>query len=295
MKKIGKLSKALLYVMLITGLAVTSCKDDDDDGNNNGKTDPNTVATANLVAHFPFEDTGEDEVSGTMPVQQPGVAYINGQRGKAYQGSEGAFYLYDLPAASKLKTLKAFTVAMWFYGTPALQGVDAVPGILQLNGTSDAVWGNLMLTQDRMAPEVDSLNIKMVFHKEGVTWNNQFVGFSKPEFTENLWLHLAFTYDNATSKYMVYVNGEPLDLDAGITDRWAEPPEASPRPPLGDLVFNNVTQFVIGGWHAKVTGVASDVWMGNFTGQMDELRLYDKGLTSAEVKSLFDAEVTQLD
>lgn len=295
MKKIGKLNRALLYVMLLAGVAVTSCKDDDDDGNNNGKIDPNTIATANLVAHFPFENSGEDVVTDLMPAEQPGVAYVNGQRGMAYQGGAGAHFLYDLPAASKLRDLKGFTVAMWFYGPPALNGVDAVPGIIQLNGTSDPVWGNLMLTQDRMAPEVDSLNIKMVFHKEGVTWNNQFVGFSKPEFTENLWIHLVFAYNNSSSKYMVYVNGEPLDLEAGITDRWAEPPEASPRPPLGDLVFADVTQFVIGGWHAKVTGLMNEVWMGNFTGQMDELRLYDKGLTAAEVQSLFEAEVTQLD
>ena len=63
MKKIGKLSKALLYIMLITGLVVTSCKEIED-GNNNGKTDPNTIATANLIAYFPFEDNGEDDSFG---------------------------------------------------------------------------------------------------------------------------------------------------------------------------------------------------------------------------------------
>jgi hypothetical protein len=34
--------------------------------------------------------------------------------------------------------------------------------------------------------------------------------------------------------------------------------------------------------------------MGYFQGQMDELRIYDRGLTGDEVKSLFNAEVTQL-
>jgi hypothetical protein len=70
--------------------------------NNNDKTSPNTVAT-NLVAHF-LEDTGEDEVSGTMP-SAARSAYINDQR-KAYQGSE-ELLRYDLPAASKLKNFES--------------------------------------------------------------------------------------------------------------------------------------------------------------------------------------------
>jgi len=34
--------------------------------------------------------------------------------------------------------------------------------------------------------------------------------------------------------------------------------------------------------------------MGWFKGNLDELRVYDKALSDTEVKSLFDAEVTQL-
>jgi hypothetical protein len=35
--------------------------------------------------------------------------------------------------------------------------------------------------------------------------------------------------------------------------------------------------------------------MGWFLGNMDELRVYDKALTAAEVKALYDAEVTQIE
>lgn len=34
--------------------------------------------------------------------------------------------------------------------------------------------------------------------------------------------------------------------------------------------------------------------MGSFTGNMDELRVYSRALTDAEVKALYDAEVENL-
>lgn len=289
------IGKLLMGAMLFSGTVFIACdNDDDDDNGNNGKTDPTTIANTNLVAYFPFDDNGNDQVGNLTPKASPGVTFVTGRRGKAYQGANNAYFLYDLPSASKLKTLRALTISMWFYGTPAVNGVAPVPGILQIGGTSDPTWGNLMLTQDRLDEAVDSLNLKIVFHKEGAAWNNQFINVSKPEILENKWMHLVLAYDNTTSKFSAYVNGTPLNLPAGTTDRWAAGEEVTPRPALGDLVFNNATQFAIGGWIQKILGASTDEWMGYFTGKLDELRIYDKGLSSTEIKDLYDAEVSQL-
>jgi len=51
---------------------------------------------------------------------------------------------------------------------------------------------------------------------------------------------------------------------------------------------------VIGGWLTKILDNPTDNWMGWFKGNLDELRVYDKGLTATEVKNLYDAEVTQI-
>jgi hypothetical protein len=286
----------VMLAVLMVSFVFTSCKKDDDGNGNNGKTDPSTIAASNLVAYFPFDGNGVDEVNGLTPSETAdNVTYTPGRRGEAYQGADNAYLLYNLPSGNKLRDLKAFSIAMWFYGTPAIDGVAPVPGIIQIGGTSDPVWGNLCLTQDRMPDAADTLNIKIVFHKEGAVWANQFVGFSNSAFVENMWMHIVFAYDNATSKYMVYVNGEPLALGAGITDRWAAGDDVDPRPPFGDLAFNNATQMSIGGWMQKVLGLSADEWMGYFTGKMDELRIYDKGLNTTEVSDLFKAEVSQIE
>lgn len=293
MKKVFKISGTLFVIMVMLGFFSYSCKKDTVDPNA-GKTDPGTIATTNLVAYFPFENNGNDMIGNMTPTQSPNVTYVTGKRGKAYQGATRAFLLYNLPSVSPLKSLTGFSISMWFYGAPAIDGVAPVPGIMQIDGTTDPVWGNLMLTQDRMPDISDSLNIKMVFHKEGVPWNNQFVGFPNKAFTENHWIHIVFTYDGSTSKYQVYVNGAPLTLAPGITDRWADGDNIVPRPKLGNLAFANATRFGIGGWMAKIGGTATDEYMGYFTGMIDELRIYNKGLSVTEVKNLFDAEVTQL-
>jgi len=285
----------LFGTLLLSAVLVSSCKKDDDDDNGNGTTDPSTIAASSLVAYFPFNGDGVDEIDGLSPAESENVTFIEGRRGEAYQGADNAYLLYDLPSGHSLRDLKAFSIAMWFYGTPAIDGVPPVPGIFQISGTSDPIWGNMCLTQDRMADPADSLNIKIVFHKEGAAWANQFVGFSNAAFIENMWIHLVFAYDNTTSKYMVYVNGDPLDLEEGITDRWAADETVLPRPPFGDMAFSNATQLAIGGWVQKILGLAADEWMGYFTGKMDELRIYDKGLTEAEVSALFEAEALNLD
>lgn len=285
----------LFGTILLSAVLLSSCKKDDDDGNGNGITDPSTIAADNLIAYFPFNGDGNDEIDGLTPAESENVTFAEGRRGEAYQGADNAYLLYDLPAGHSLRDLQAFSIAMWFYGTPAIDGVAPVPGILQISGTSDPVWGNFCVTQDRMPDPADSLNIKVVFHKEGAEWANQFVGFSHPAFIENMWIHVIFAYDNTTSKYMVYVNGDPLDLPAGITDRWAAPETVDPRPPFGDLEFNNATQMSIGGWMQKILGLAGDEWMGYFTGQIDELRIYNKGLSAEEADDLFEAEALNLD
>jgi len=292
MKKLNlKLFAALLFS--VSAFTFVACSDDDDNNKDDGKIDPSTIATTNLVAYFPFDTDGKENINAITPTAV-GVTYVAGRRNNAYQGADGAYLLYDLPTGNALRSLTAFSVAMWFYGPPAIDGVAPVPGIMQIGGTTDPTWGNLMLTQDRMADAVDSLNIKMVFHKEGAVWANQFVGFSNSAFIENRWMHIVFAYDNTTSTYMVYVNGAPLTLSEGITKRWAAGDDVSPRPALGDLAFASATQFSIGGWIQRILGNSSDEWMGYFTGKMDELRIYNKGLSATEVKSLYDAEVTQL-
>lgn len=287
MKKFLKISGVLLVTMLIVGMVVSSCKKDEDDPDD-GKTDPSTIATANLIAYFPFDGNATESIASLTPVVQTGVTYVAGRRGQAYQGADLAHLRYTLPAASKMKTLKSFSVAAWFK-SPLVTG-DPEPIFFQIGKSDDLFWGNLTLALNRLNATADSLLFKTFFLKTGAQWSGQHVAYGNKAFTINTWMHMIFQYDAATSKYKIYKNGVKVVTNEGVEDRKS----GEAGSPLGDLVFENADVINIGAWRPKTEGSATDAWMGWFKGNLDELRVYDKALSDAEALALFDAEVTQL-
>jgi hypothetical protein len=290
MKKYLKISEVLFGTMLVCGMILVSCKKDEDP--NAGKTDPSTIATTNLVAYFPFDGNGTETIASLTPTVTTGVTYVEGRRGQAYQGANLAHLLYTLPAASKLKTLTSFSIALWFK-SPLVTG-DPEPTIFEIGKSTDLFWGNLKLALNRLTATADSLQLKAFFYKDGAVWSGQHISYSDPLFMINHWMHLVFQYDGTTSKYMIYKDGVKVVTNDGVENRWAAGDDVSPRPPFGNMSFKDADKINIGAWRPKSEGTATDAWMGWFLGNLDELRVYDKALTATEVKALYDAEVTQL-
>ena len=172
---------------------------------------------------------------------------------------------------------------------------DPEPTIFEIGKSDDLFWGNLKLGLLRLAATADSLNFKAFFLKNGAVWSGQHINYSDPLFPINIWMHLVFQYDQTTSKFMIYKDGVKVVTNDGVENRWAAGDDVVPRPALGPLAFSNADKLNIGAWRPKSEGTATDVWMGWFLGNLDELRVYDKALTAIEVKALYDAEVTQID
>jgi hypothetical protein len=287
------IGKYFLGAIVLSGVMFTACKDDDDDDNgNDGKIDPSTIAATNLVAYFPFDGDATEKIASLTPSLQPNVTYVNGRRGQAYQGATGAHLLYTLPAASKMKSLTSFSVAMWLK-SPLVTG-DPEPTIFEIGKATDLFWGNLKIALNRLDATADSLKLKTFFLKDGAVWSGQHLDYTDNIFLVNTWMHLVIQYDEATSKFMIYKDGVKVTTPEGVENRWAAGEDVSPRPPLGALAFKDADKINIGAWRPKTEGVATDAWMGWYMGNLDELRVYDKALTSEEVKNLYDAEVTQI-
>jgi hypothetical protein len=301
MKK-NNLISGVAVVALILGMSFTSCTSSNTPTGSKG-TDPSTIATADLVAYFPFNGNGKDSITGMAPVTSANVTYATAQRKSGFQGNNVGYFLYNLPTTSKLRTLQAFAVAMWINEPQIPAETAPVPMILQITNDDDYFWGNLTLSQDRMgtlAAPVDSLGLKAVFHSQTAVWNNQFITFANPAIKAAKWTHLIYQYDNVSSTFTVYVNGAKL-TGAGPTSwalRYADAkPATGVQPPFGNMVFNKPSQLILGGgWATKIiqTPAATDTWMGWFNGTMDELRIYDRALTDTEAHALYAAEVTQL-
>jgi hypothetical protein len=292
-KNMKKISVWLLTIIAgVSMTAMVSCnKDNGGDDPDDGKIDPSTIATANLIAYFPFEGNGNDAIGGLTPGQSANATFPTGRRGQAYQGASDAYMAYSLPTSSKIKTLKSFSIAMWAKIIPNDPANNAPEDmIFQVDGRDD--WQkNFFLKLIRNNPEEDTVKLTNYFWKEDApSWNGQNVSnIHSPGYLFNAWLHLTFTYNGATSKWYAYLNGDVVDLPEAYTDRKCEDGSA-----FGELKFENPQKLFIGAYAQKIDGGATDAWMGNYRGQLDEFRMYDRALTADEVKSLYQAEATQI-
>lgn len=284
MKKINFLS-LLAASALLVGVSFTSCKSNEPAPDT--RTNPSSIAKDSLVAYFPFNGTGVDSVASLTPTANAKVTYVTGERGKCYQGDSLAYLLYTLPSTSKLATMtQGFTISAWVKATKVYG--DPVPMIFQIGKSTDHFWGNLTWMQERAGDLAtggakDSCYYKFCFKAGGVE-NTQWLAdnFWK-KFTSAKWQYITISYNGSTSTFSVYVNGVLYsERSKTLTN-------------AGVLTFSSVDKLIIGGWLTKVLDNATDAWMGWYKGNIDELRVYNKGLSATRVKNLYDAEVSFLD
>jgi len=303
------------FIAFVIGLSFSSCSKNDNNPStppvvDDGRINPSSIATADLIAYWGFEGTPKDSI-GQRGVATSAVTYPTGRRGSAFQGGDGAYISFDLPTSDKLATLKTFTIAMWLK-TPNLANASGIPCFFQLSGEG---WqGSFAVYQDNLGDNTaDSLMMKAYFGKQGVNWAGQWVAQSDPSITADKWFHFVLNYDNTTSTATMYINGGAYKVVTtsayGLTTRYQDDPGDVDNPngaaTLGDLNLElrakdptNPTsddKGIIGYWANRAFyGDMSNDWQGTFNGMIDELRVYDRALTDSEVKALYDAEVTQI-
>jgi hypothetical protein len=81
----------------------------------------------------------------------------------------------------------------------------------------------------------------------------------------------------------MYVNGEKFNLPADKTNLQKD------GAPFGPLSFVDVSGFIIGGFQQQLSGTPDD-WMKNYSGLLDEFRIYNKALSDTEISAIFKLE-----
>lgn len=246
------------------------------------------IAKSNLIVKFGFENNINDSFNGVTGGVATNVTYAEGIKGKAYQGTATTFAGFSTVSA-KLSGLKSISNSVWIK-TSAGAGAQC---LFMLPRTSD-FWGNVFMFIDGSTN--GNMNLKVRLQKTGAAFSGQWMEHVGANALVNMygdWKHLVWTYDAATSRYKVYVNGERLTLPDGFTNRYASDP-ANGGLPLGALVNSDVSKFIIGGFqqHLGAPWGTPEPWMIPYTGLMDELRIYDIALTDSEVRSLYKLEIT---
>lgn len=278
-----KLKAICSYLLAVLCLGVVSCEDDD--GINDyaperpvgGYTSSREIASGDLVAHWTFNGTLTDSVSGVVGTSN-GTTFVEGRKGQAYQGADGKFVTYNnIP---NLASLQSFTVSFWINTQKHPDGAQLV---FMLPKTSDEWWGNMFLMIESNTSNNDSMLIKFNFDDKWM----EFLGTNKLPNMYGAWRHLAFTYDGTASRFSAYQNGKKITLPTSMAD------VKDGNNPKGNVSFTDVSKFIIGG-HQRHLGApwpALEPWMKTYTGSLDEFRIYKKALSESDINSLYKLEL----
>ena len=285
--KIKNISK-LLFASLIVFAGLASCKKDgnpnnlppvnpaDYEGKIDGFSSSDEIFPENLIAYWSFDDTKNELKSGTAPGSSANDSYVaGGVRGKALSLAAG--YLFYPTAFQKFKTdsLKNWTISTWVK--------------LKNNGSKRTMV--LQLAR----PTMFNGNINFALNTNGYPATNDSVLRIQPTFTTvgggtqdnlnnvldktnlNNWVHLALTYDFSTGVFNNWMNGVKVGN--------------FPNRGTGNSSFKSwePNQLLIGAnYNAAGMPVSADVSFAAMTGQIDEIRFYNKPLPDAFIKALYN-------
>ena len=210
-----------------------------------------------------------DSIRANFASDNPLVS-VTGVSGKGIQGTGTKSVKYS--SANDFNLVTSCTISMWVNNAvnPNTE--------LYFSLASNDYWhgSSAFLLVEHAA--VDKCTFKFALQDKWVEYTNQ--SFTKPLFNGQ-WHHIAFTYDETTSRLRVYFDG--LEVPT---------PGNSGNLGLGKLNLKNATNLVVGGWnkHAGISG-PTDGWISAFTGKMDQFRLYGKALSAAEVLALYNSKL----
>jgi hypothetical protein len=291
------------YIYLFTSVLVSqffiSCNQDSIDKVNSpiayesigGFENSDDIAAANLITKFSFENSIFDSKNGITGGVGTDVSYAPGVKGQAYQGSSSSFIAYD-NVANPLIAIKSVTVSMWIKTNPHTGGAQS---LFMLPKTTD-FWGNIFTLVEGTGPATTML-MKNHIQKDvtpSIPWSGQFIEHTGDNLLPNMfgsWKHMVWMYNGTSSTYSMFIDGKKLDLPASLAKRYASDPLTG-GVGYGELANSNVSKFIIGGFQQRLGAPwgTPDGWMLNYTGLMDEFRIYNTALSDNEVVALYKLE-----
>lgn len=232
----------------------------------NGYASSADIGSGSLVGYWSFDGSYVDSVSGTAATGIS-TSFSNGFKGQALQGAANGYVISDLPNA--IKNLKSFTIDFWI-NTPQNTGGIIAPIVIS---KTDDFWGALDMFYEN-GSTASTANFKIHFKGQSEVW------FTNGNLANpwGAWQNIAVTYDASTSTFTLFQGGTSVATTTADG--------------LGDLVFPSTATSLIFGTEqfqcspSLGTAGGTQDWASYLTGQMDEVRIYDKALSPSDLQAL---------
>ncbi|TVQ07631.1 MAG: LamG domain-containing protein, partial [Bacteroidetes bacterium] len=266
-----------MFIAAMVSFAACS-KDDDDPNDDNGNGDEinpaDTVAINNLVAYFKFDGDVTDE-QGHEVVSEDVTFTLNRhfEANSAYKGSETAFIKIDDTEKFRMGSM---TFSMWLRAQQMPGGTNFILSFID----PDMDWNAGYAIWQEGSGRGDTLRYKAVTRHQTSDiygWTDTDDGLLRNVFfPPSKWFHFVYAYDGASSIRNIYLDGAKLSSDTLIAG----------ETPMGPVtVPASATSFYIG----KNPNTVHE-WLGNYKGDLDDLRIFNVALTEEQVQIIYEAE-----
>ncbi len=286
MSKINKL-KMYFVAALAMSTALFSCKKDGNP-NNLPAVNPNDYAGTidgfktsddvfpeNLVAYWSFDNTNNELKTASAPTTAINASFAaTGIRGAALSLNAGYLYFARQFNAFKTDSLKSWSMSTWVKvlnnGSKRTMVFQmARPGIF--NGNINFI----LRTNEYPASNTSKLRIAPVFATVGNgTQDNLNNVLDNADLTQ--WNHIVLTYDFNTGVFNNWLNGVKVGN--------------FPNRGTGNSSFKSWEPsevFIGSNYNAAGMPVNTDVAYATMTGQVDEMRIYNRALGDAFISALY--------
>ncbi len=236
-----------------------------------GYASSNAVESSSLVAHFSFENNLIDSVSNTAAANF-GTTFTPGIKGQGLQIGLNNYAVFN--PTSAIAACQSMSISFWVNTEENTQGIQPFVSFVD----SNQFWGNYDIYFDQQKPDTATFHV----HAYGNSINQSV--FLQTWILGNVWgswKQYVVTFDATSNIFTLYVNGTEFGT---ITEAG-----------FGPLNFTDFTGIVIGTMQFQTVpsltdNTGSQGWCSYVLGEMDELRIYNKPLTAADVSALDNLE-----
>ncbi len=258
-----------------------------------GYTNSNQVAASSLLDYWSFNDSKGDSVSNISPIIDSNSSYVQGIEGNALHLSNGYLLYPTISALSKADAVSSVSVSLWFY----------------IPGNNGSTFSELFTLARDTTKETDWLDILNVGIETGQSVSNSFTDLHSwigtyPMSTRNggdnindygaagtdyqvfnganKWVHYVMRYDATTEDIDLFANNVRVSNN-----------NFRNRNGLGPIVSPTPTQVLFGAFansssHFPLSATLG--FHGFLNGSIDEVRIYSKALSDAEINALYQLQ-----
>jgi hypothetical protein len=279
-----------LMLFIAFSLAFVSCQKMDRPELKELILDPPPPPYNALKSFWSFEnnltDGGENKLNGTGT----NLTYVTGITGQALKVGTGGYLLFkatdtvkapngfvSIPADT-LKALGSYTLSFWMNGVGPV--VNGAQGLFSISNKNE-FWGNLDLFLENNNNGSEAFLKVHMFNETPPSASREQLNEVKIPNALNKWTHIAVTYNEANSQLSIYADGQPTAINNKVLAGGN----------YGKLKFKDFNGMVLGTYQFQttpsLTNHGPESWARSFDGALDQVRLYNRALTAAEILNLF--------